>query len=194
MTLPFINYAHTKASTVSLTEYYDYECPHCRKMSTIIQRIKAQYPNVNIINRVTPLLNKVSPYVAELALAGQKLSGNNNLHNSLIHQQDTPTIVSTLQVARQLNLNVSQLLKIAKSEDISKVVLHNITAANHYAINGIIHLPIIILSNGSEHFIFYGETPYPLLAATIQQLQVDHYVQTKQTRTTSANDKVKEKR
>lgn len=185
-----IFYSITSGNTI-LTEYYDYECPHCRNMSTVIDKIKTHYPRVNVIYRVTPLLNKVSPYIAELALASQKLSGNRDLHNILIHQRVAPTIVSTLQLAHQLNINVSQLLKVAQQASINKRILHNIVAANHYAISGVIHLPIIVLSNGTEHFTFYGETPYPLLAATLQQLQVDHHVQTKQKRTTSGKTKSK---
>ena len=59
----------TPKNAVTLVEYYDYECPHCRKMSSVIERLQREYPTLNIIHRVTPVLTPTSRVVASFTLA-----------------------------------------------------------------------------------------------------------------------------
>lgn len=166
---------------ITLTEYYDYECPHCRNMNVVMNSLKTNNPGVKMIGKVTPLLNKVSPYIAALALAGKQLLENDHLHHALMRQRYAPTIESTLKTARHLDINIHELIQIAQQDKIKQIIVENTKLANQYVIKGVIHLPIIVVSNGKQHFTFYGETPYALLSATIQQLQIDSHVQKKTT-------------
>lgn len=165
---------------VTLIEYYDYECPHCRRMNRVINGLRQHYPNVRFVQRGTPLLNSNSRIVANLALAAKELQPDNTLHQALLSLPFAPTPSNVLMLAKKLKLNTAQLVHVAQSKRVQQQLQRNIQAVSHYAIRGIIHLPTIVVKNTANNtYKLFGEHSYQLLAAIIEQLADDN-VQTTQ--------------
>src|SRR3990167_3849813 len=89
---------------VTLVEYYDYECPHCRRMEPVIESLKMQYPNLHVVYRVTPLLTRASRAIASVALAAKAENKNSGaeVHGQLMQINATPTLNDALHIASTL--------------------------------------------------------------------------------------------
>ncbi len=160
--------------TVTLTEYYDYECPHCRRMEQVIEKLQAKYPELKVIHRVTPLITPISREIASFTLASQNQGQWLSLHLIMMHLSARPTLQEAESIADQLGLNVPLLFKTMQQMHIQSEITHNIKQAETYAINGNIYLPIFVfkLSGQKKQTItFTGEQPYVLLSAIVKQLE-----------------------
>src|SRR5579859_6043963 len=54
---------------VTIVEYFDYNCPYCKKLVPALQELLAQDPRVAILYKDWPILGPVSQYAAASALA-----------------------------------------------------------------------------------------------------------------------------
>ena len=56
---------------VTVIEFFDYNCPYCRKAGKTIQALLASDENVRVIYREWPILGEASVYAARAALAAR---------------------------------------------------------------------------------------------------------------------------
>lgn len=169
---------------VKLVEYYDYECPHCRRMNPVIDALKMQYPNLEVTYRVTPLLTSASRGIASIALSEKYQSRDawRKFHHDLMQFNNTLTIFDAWHIASELGAKPAVLTRMMKSQKVQNQINKNIKMVNRYAVNGGIYLPIFIFSGQSQlneknqSIVLIGEQPRTLLSAIIQQLS-DQYVQ-----------------
>ncbi|HEY1314511.1 MAG TPA: DsbA family protein [Steroidobacteraceae bacterium] len=54
---------------VVIVEYFDYNCPYCKKLVPTLQALLAQDPKIGIVYKDWPILGPVSAYAAAAALA-----------------------------------------------------------------------------------------------------------------------------
>jgi protein-disulfide isomerase len=54
---------------VTIVEYFDYNCPYCKKLVPALQALLAQDPKIAILYKDWPILGDVSVYAASSALA-----------------------------------------------------------------------------------------------------------------------------
>src|SRR6266478_4754559 len=54
---------------VTIVEYFDYNCPYCKKLVPALQALLAQDPKIAIVYKDWPILGPVSQYAAASALA-----------------------------------------------------------------------------------------------------------------------------
>ena len=54
---------------VTIVEYFDYNCPYCKKLVPTLQALLAQDPKVAVVYKDWPILGPVSVYAASAALA-----------------------------------------------------------------------------------------------------------------------------
>jgi protein-disulfide isomerase len=55
---------------VTLVEFSDFECPHCRELREVLKTIEAKYPQVRIVYKDFPLTN-IHPWAQTAALGGR---------------------------------------------------------------------------------------------------------------------------
>lgn len=167
-------------SIITLTEYYDYECPHCRHMEHIINQLKKVEPNLQVIYRPTPLLNSQSRLIASFALAAKQQGKGQSVHHALMSCPMAPTIWDVRHIVQQYNFNFKKISHDIKQTSITKLLNHNISLAEHYVLQGRITLPTLVFqikNQPDKTLILRGEQPYALLDAVVKQLN-DDYAQT----------------
>ena len=77
---------------VTLVEFSDFECPHCRELYEALKTIEAQYPQVRIVHKDFPL-NNIHPW-AETAAIGAHCAFEQSpaafwkVHDSIFEDQD----------------------------------------------------------------------------------------------------------
>ncbi len=174
-------------SRIILVEYYDYECPHCRRMESVIDQLQRSYPELQVIHRVTPLLTTESYPVTSFTLAVREQGGWQvweALHQRLMQLSRAPTFRDAQEITTDLGLNTPVILKEMQQSDIQQEMMKNINLAESHAIAGHVYLPILVFglsdSRGPQ-IVLTGEQPYELLSAIVQQLLDDQHVQLVQT-------------
>jgi protein-disulfide isomerase len=56
---------------VTIVEYFDYNCPYCKKMAPAFEELLSEDHRVRIVYKDWPILGDVSVYAAKAALAAQ---------------------------------------------------------------------------------------------------------------------------
>ncbi len=189
----YVNIGYTDQDTknlnnkIILIEYCDYECPHCRRIESVIDQLQRSYPDLQVIHRVTPLLTTASYPVASFTLAVRAQGGWQAweaLHQRLMQLSRAPTLGDAEEIATDLGLNTPVILKEMQQSNIQQEIRKNSELAETHAIAGQVYLPILVFgaSNGEGQIItLTGEQPYELLSAIVQQLGDDQHVQLAQT-------------
>jgi len=85
---------------VTIVEYFDYNCPYCKKMAPVFERLLAEDHHVRIIYKDWPILSDISVYAAKAALAAQWQHKYRAAHDTLI---DGPRLATTGQVDAALS-------------------------------------------------------------------------------------------
>jgi protein-disulfide isomerase len=68
---PIIEAPGSHEPDVSVVEYFDYNCPYCKKFAPTLQALGAGDPKIAVIYKEWPILGEVSVYAARSALAAQ---------------------------------------------------------------------------------------------------------------------------
>jgi protein-disulfide isomerase len=68
---PVIEAPGAREPDISVVEYFDYNCPYCKKFAPTLQALSAGDPKIAVIYKDWPILGEVSVYAARSALAAQ---------------------------------------------------------------------------------------------------------------------------
>ena len=69
---------------VTIVEYFDYNCPYCKKLVPALQALLAQDPKIAVLYKDWPILGDVSVYAASSALAAGYQGKYQVAHDALI--------------------------------------------------------------------------------------------------------------
>jgi protein-disulfide isomerase len=69
LTKPGTDAAGARKPDVTIVEYFDYNCPYCKKLVPALQALLAQDPKIAVVYKDWPILGAVSVYAASSALA-----------------------------------------------------------------------------------------------------------------------------
>src|SRR5258705_895802 len=70
---------------VTIVEYFDYNCPYCKKLVPALQALLAQDPKIAIVYKDWPILGDVSVYAASSALAAGRQAKYLLSHDALVN-------------------------------------------------------------------------------------------------------------
>ena len=70
---------------VTIVEYFDYNCPYCKKLVPALQALLAQDPKIAVVYKDWPILGDVSVYAASSALAAGWQGKYLAAHDALIN-------------------------------------------------------------------------------------------------------------
>jgi protein-disulfide isomerase len=123
---------------VTIIEYFDYNCPYCKKFEPALQAFLTEDHEIAIVYKDWPILSDVSVYAAKSALAarwqGKYLVAHNALMNgSRLSQNDQ--VDATLKRA---GVNVDTLKKdrLSHAADIDALLARNDAEAHALSLRG----------------------------------------------------------
>jgi protein-disulfide isomerase len=135
---PGIELTGTHHPDVTIVEYFDYNCPYCRRLGLTFRRLIAADGKIAIIYKDWPILGEVSVYAARCALAagyqGEYLVAHDALLDGPRLSQDDQ-VESLLQVA---GIDIERLRKdlTAHSQDIDALLARNGAEADALELQG----------------------------------------------------------
>src|SRR5580698_3542034 len=123
---------------VSIVEYFDYNCPYCKKMAPTFKALLAADPKVAVVYKDWPILGAVSVYAASSALAAGWQGKYLAAHDALI---SGPRLAQNAQVDAILQgagVNIDTLNKdrAAHAKDIAALLARNDQEAHALTLQG----------------------------------------------------------
>ena len=147
---------------VTLVEFFDYNCSYCRKAAPQMAELQASDKQLRLVYKEFPILGPGSAFAARAALASQKQGKYAEFHDALMAHSGAINERSTLEVARQVGLEVEQLQRDMQDPTIQDAIERNLALAGDLRING---TPSFVV--GDE--IVRGLTDLPTLQGLIAE-------------------------
>jgi len=123
---------------VTIVEYFDYNCPYCKKMAPVLQGLLTEDHQVRILYKDWPILGDTSVYAARAALAAQWQHKYLVAHDALI---DGPRLETPAEVDATLSHVGVNLIRLTKdrakhSAEIDALLERNDEEAHALSIRG----------------------------------------------------------
>lgn len=110
---------------VTLVEFFDYQCIHCKKMSPVLSEVMKKTPKLRVIFKEFPIFGEGSAVAARAALAAAKQNKYLAMHEALINAPGKLNEAVIMDMAKKLNLNIEKLKKDMSSPEVSSVLDNN---------------------------------------------------------------------
>jgi protein-disulfide isomerase len=152
--------------SVTLVEFFDYNCPYCRQMVPVMAQAEAADPQLRIVYKEFPILGPDSIFAARAALAADRQGAYTKFHKALFGVKGRVTEAVVLKVAADVGLDVARLKTDMQSPEIQASIDRNLQLAQTLNING---TPGFIA--GKQ--ILHGATDLAKLKQLIEQARTD---------------------
>jgi protein-disulfide isomerase len=121
---------------VTLVEFFDYNCPYCRRVAPTVADLEEADPNLRIVYKEYPILGPGSQFAARAALASRRQSKYVPFHNALMQATEQVTEEIVMEIARAVGLHLEQLRSDMQDPAIEAAIARNLQLADALGING----------------------------------------------------------
>ena len=167
-------FAGNSKGDVTIVEFFDYQCVHCKKMAPVLSNLLSKHKNLKVTYFDFPIFGKSSDFAAEAVLAAQIQGKYHALHDALINnsQRLSPAIV--IKAADEVGINTTKLKADMKSEAVQKALLSNRQLAGKLKLMGtpafiVASTPNGVFAKGSQSFFIPGAASEESLNELISQ-------------------------
>lgn len=94
---------------VTVVEFFDYNCPYCRRVKPEVRALIDADPNIRLVYREWPILGDGSVFAAKAALAARKQGKYEDFHWAMMGNEGRAEEASVLRVAEEVGLDIEQL-------------------------------------------------------------------------------------
>ena len=94
---------------VTVVEFFDYNCPYCRRAAPEVDALIAKDRNIRLVYREWPILGEGSVFAARAALASRKQGKYAEFHAAMMGLQGRAEEESVLRVAAEIGLDIDRL-------------------------------------------------------------------------------------
>jgi protein-disulfide isomerase len=94
---------------VTLVEFFDYNCPYCRKVAPTIATLRQADPSLRLVYKEFPILGPDSEVAARAALAAHRQGKYEVFHDALMQVKDKVTEAQVFKVAEASGLDLPRL-------------------------------------------------------------------------------------
>ena len=117
--LPFIG---NPKGDVIVVEFFDYNCPYCRKATPDIAKLVANDQNVKVVFQEFPNLSAASTAVSLIALAAKRQGKYYELHRALLDLTGPTNEARAYEIAAKLGLDVARLKRDVALPEVKKAL------------------------------------------------------------------------
>lgn len=94
---------------VTVVEFFDYNCPYCRRAGDEVSKLLERDDNVRVVYREWPILGEGSVFAARAALASREQGKYADFHEALMQARGRVDERVVLQIAAGVGLDLDQL-------------------------------------------------------------------------------------
>lgn len=112
---------------ITVVDFFDYQCPHCTRMTPILEALVKANPDVRVVFKEFPIRGPISEFASKAALAASKQGKYFEFHKALMQQATSAPLTedAILKVAKSVGLNMDQLKADMKSDAIAQQIKTN---------------------------------------------------------------------
>jgi protein-disulfide isomerase len=119
-----------------LVEFFDYNCPYCRKEAPILAAAEKADPGLRVVYKEFPILGPGSNFAARAALASRAQGKYLAFHDAMFASPGAIAESSALVIAGQVGLDVERLKKDMEDPAIDAAIKRNLALADALHISG----------------------------------------------------------
>ena len=123
---------------ITVVEYFDYNCPYCRKLAPSIHALVDKDHKVAVVFKEWPIFGGISVYAARLALAAQSQGKYLTAHDALIGAPRLSEEAQVDETLRRAGIDVSELKRTMETHGkrIDAILARNRAEAHSLGIRG----------------------------------------------------------
>ena len=121
---------------VTVVEFFDYNCPYCRRAKPALLELLEFDPNVRLVYREWPILGEGSVYAAKAALASRNQGKYEEFHWAMMSMNGRSEEASVLRVAREIGLDIDKLKADMNSQEIAEHIQTSMQLAQALGFSG----------------------------------------------------------
>lgn len=122
--------------SVTVVEFFDYQCSHCSNMAPVISAIIKANPNVRFIFKDYPIRGALSQFAARAAVAANYQGKYFEFNHALLSTNKSLSQESILDIAKSVGLDIEKMKKDMKSKKVTSQLNENINLARDLKISG----------------------------------------------------------
>ncbi|WP_134681861.1 DsbA family protein [Paracoccus ravus] len=132
------------AGDITLTEFFDYNCPYCRSMVADLHQVIADDPGLRVVLREWPVFGAGSLYCARASLASLRQGRFRQFHTALLAIKGQADDKSAMRVAAQVGLDITRLRADMEDVALARQIEHSWILAEQM---GLVGTPSLIVGN-----------------------------------------------
>lgn len=121
---------------ITLTEFFDYNCPFCRKMVEPVHRLISSDPNLRVVFREWPVFGKDSEFATRASLASLQQRKYWQMHTAMFRTPGRVTEDTTMRAAREVGLDTARLERDMEAEPVERHITMSGMLAEHMGLMG----------------------------------------------------------
>ncbi|UZD90841.1 DsbA family protein [Cognatishimia activa] len=121
---------------VTVVEFFDYNCPYCRRAMPEVDSLIERDPNVRLVYREWPILGEGSVFAARAALAARKQGKYEEFHIAMMGMKGRAEETTVLRIARDVGLDVDQLRRDMESPEVEEHIQTSMELSNALGFSG----------------------------------------------------------
>jgi len=135
---PDIPVAGNPKGDISIVEYFDFQCPYCRKIEPELQQLAKEDGQLRLVFKDWPILGSPSVYAARLALAARYQEKYIEAHEALIGMTSRLTEAGARDVLAKAGIDVDRAVRDldARGKEVDAVLARNDEQAKAFSFRG----------------------------------------------------------
>lgn len=121
---------------VTLVEFFDYNCPYCRRVAPVMLDAEKEDSNLRIVYKEFPILGPNSQFTAKAALAAVRQGKYLAFHKALMLAKGVADKSNVMKIAKKVGLDTERLKSDMKDPKIEASIKRNLELAQALRING----------------------------------------------------------
>jgi protein-disulfide isomerase len=127
--------AGNPSGDATLVEFFDYNCPYCRRVAPTVSGLIADDADLRVVYKEIPILGPGSQFAARAALAARNQGGYVPFHEALMTARQVSED-NVMDIARQVGLDVGRLERDMADPAIEAAIQRNLELASALGITG----------------------------------------------------------
>lgn len=135
---PDIPAAGNRDGDITIVEYFDFQCPYCRKTHPILKEVIKEDGKVRLVSKDWPVFGGVSIYAAKMTLAAKYQGKFVEAHDALIEAKTGLTEPKVRQLLTKAGVDVDRAIGdlAANAKAIDAILARNNTQAQAFGFLG----------------------------------------------------------
>lgn len=143
-----LSVAGNKDGNVTLVEFFDYQCIHCKKMETVVDTLITKNKDLRVVYKEFPIFGKDSEIASKVAMAAAMQGKYLVLQNALFKADGRLNEKRIMDIAKAAGLDMNKLQADMQSQKIADALKENRALAEKIRIMGTPAFVVLSTPNG----------------------------------------------